>query len=577
MALFGIFAILVALGLAWRGSHQRFPLAIGKAQPLTAEEGLQLQAAISPNGRLVAYAKGNSNHLRIFVQKIDGATAWPLTADTSSFEIMPRWSPDNDRILYLAQNNVYVSPTLGGPSSLVARGSDGNGMVRSASWSPTGDSIAIVRNDSLLVQPVEGSGARLVGSGFQLHSCTWSPTGTLIACVSGNLLSHQAGPLFGNAAPSAVVTFPAAGGKPTDVTGSQFQHQSPTWSADGAFLWIISDRDGSAGEVYALPIGSDGHPNGPFTRVGLSAESIDLSAGRIAYSVLIRKANAWSVPLPDDEKQLSLAAAKQITFGNQLVELVAASPDGKWVTYDSNVRGQADIYRVSIDGGAPERLTTDQSPEYAGDISPDGSELVWQRYVSGQRHLFVKKIDSDAAIEILPVKGDQGVPRWSPDGRRIAAWSHDKEQGAIFVLTRDPKGNWKPPSWRLENAQLPMWSPDGRTLAFVKLDGSIESIPADSGLRTQVYTPRAGGIDAVASNLVWSHDGRTIWFIGSDSRGRGGIWSVPATGGLPRMRVNFDDGTGRSHGASISADKRSFYFTLDERTSNMRWAELVKR
>jgi hypothetical protein len=37
-----------------------------------------VEAAISPNGRLVAYAKGNAARLRIFVQKIGGGPALPL-------------------------------------------------------------------------------------------------------------------------------------------------------------------------------------------------------------------------------------------------------------------------------------------------------------------------------------------------------------------------------------------------------------------------------------------------------------------------------------------------------------------
>ena len=69
----------------------------------------------------------------------------------------------------------------------------------------------------------------------------------------------------------------------------------------------------------------------------------------------------------------------------------------------------------------------------------------------------------------------------------------------------------------------------------------------------------------------------TIWFIGSDEHGRGGIWSVPVTGGSPKLRVSLEDPSGRLHGPSIASDGRNFYFTLDERFSNMRWAELTAR
>jgi hypothetical protein len=76
---------------------------------------------------------------------------------------------------------------------------------------------------------------------------------------------------------------------------------------------------------------------------------------------------------------------------------------------------------------------------------------------------------------------------------------------------------------------------------------------------------------------VWNLDPSIIWFVGSDVRGNGGIWSVPAKGGAARLRVSIDDPAGRSHGPSLTSAGSRFYFSLDERFSNVRWAELVSR
>src|SRR5687768_157657 len=367
-------AVVLFAVVAWSMSRSPRPLAIGTSNPLTADEGLQIEAALSPNGRLVAYAKGNASRLRIFVHKIGGGPAWPLTGDSATTEIMPRWAPDNDQLLFLSRTHAWVSPSIGGSARLVARGTTGDGMIRSASWSPNGDSVAIVRNDSLIVQPLEGPGSRFVGRGNELHSCVWSPTGVWIACVSGNWVAFEPGPLFGNEAPSGIVLFPVAGGSSIEVTGNRFQHESPAWSADGQFLWMLSDRDGEPGEAYAVPIATDGRVSGPFVRVGLRAESISLSAGRIAYSVPVRRANIWAIPVPGDEVA-TLASATRITSGNQLIEVLSASDDGKWLVYDSNLRGNADIYRMPTAGGAAELLTNDSRPEFAGSLSPDSREL----------------------------------------------------------------------------------------------------------------------------------------------------------------------------------------------------------
>jgi Tol biopolymer transport system component len=565
----------IAAVLGWRYLQSPRTLAIGTTSPLTADEGLQVEAAIAPNGRLVAYAKGTAHRLHIEVQRIGGGASWPLTTDTARSQLVPRWAPDSDLLLFLSNSHAYVAPALGGASRLVARGTPGDGMVRSAAWSPHGDSIAIVRNDSLLVQPLDAPGARHVGRGQQLHSCVWSPAGTWIACVSGNWVAFEPGPLFGNEAPSALVLFAAEGGRMVEFAPPTFQQRSPAWSADGQELWFVSNRDGVSGEVYRARVGRDGRPAAAAVRVGLIAEWVSLSAQRVAYSVPQRRANIWSVAIPG-EALLTLRDATRVTSGTQLIEVVSASRTSDWLVYDSDLRGNADVYRIRTDGTGAERLTNDPRPEYTGTLSPDGRELAWHKWLGGERHLFVKRLDGDSLHEVLPLPGDQGTPHWSPDGNALAAWSHVTEAGAVFVVRRDASGQWLRPAWRLENGQLPVWSRDGRELAFVRYDGGIARIPSDSGDTRMVYE-RKESTDPIASNLVWDLDPATIWFVGSDPRGHGGIWSVPASGGRPRLRVQFDDESGRYHGPSLTTDGSRFYFTLDERFANVRWAELVRR
>ena len=574
------FPLFVVAGLGamavvgWVSSRPSVPQSLGTSSPLTMDEGLQVEAAISPNGRLVAYAKGNAARLRIFVQKIGGGPAWPLSGDSLAHEVLPRWSPDNDQLLFLSRNDAWVAPSIGGSPRLVARGSSGNGMVRSASWSPHGDSVAIVRNDSLLVQPLEGIRTRFVGRGNQLHSCVWSPDGKWIACASGNWIEFEAGPLFGNDAPSSIVLFSASGGPAIALTDTAFQHRSPAWSADGKFLWLLSNRDGVPGEVYAMPIGGNGHPAGPLVRLGLNAEWIGLSKHRIAYSVPQRRANIWAIQVPENAPA-SLAAATPITSGNQLIETVSVSRDGKWLVYDSNLRGNSDIYRVPISGGPAERLTYDARQEFAAALSPNDSELAWHRWVNGERRLFVRKLDDDSAQEIMPEPGDKGVPRWSPDGRSIAAWAHSTAEGEVFVMRRDASGRWTQ-QWRLKDAQLPVWSPDGKTIAFPRYDGSIQTIPADSGARRTVYAPRQGTDDPVAVFLAWTTSLDTLWFLAHDASGHGSIWALSLGTGAKRLLVRLED-PARLIGPTLATDQRRFYFTLDERFSNISWAELEGR
>lgn len=570
-------AILVIGTLAgavgWKMTRAPSLPLIGASNPLTADDGMQVEAAISPNGRLVAYAKGNLNHLKIFVQRIGGGNAWQLSADSADVELMPRWSPDNDEVLFLARNNAYAAPSIGGAVRLVARGTADDGMVRSASWSPTGDSIAIVRNDSLLIQGMDMRTARYIGSATQIHSCVWSPDNRWIACISGNWIAFTPGPLFGNDAPTSIVLFPVAGGSPVQLTDNTFENESPVWSTDGRFLWIVSNRDGPSGEVFAIPIGVDGKASSAVKRVGLKAGSISLSSGRIAYSVPSRKANIWRVPIPT-ENPATVADAVPITTGNQVIEVVSASADGNWLLYDSNLHGNPDIFRLPIGGGESERLTTDTRHEFAPDLSPDNREVAWQRFVNGERRVIVKRIDSDVEEEIQTMPGDQGVPRWSPNGSSLVAWSHIKESGAVSVVKRDANGKWQRPAWRLEMGQLPVWSPNGKSIAFVLLDGSVQIISADSGALHQAYAPRPESTDPLAVFLVW-RDPDTIWMMGQRAKQQD-IWALPLATGRPKLLVQSDDQRPGFY-AAFASDGANFYVVLDERLSNVRWAELKTR
>jgi Tol biopolymer transport system component len=372
-----------------------------------------------------------------------------------------------------------------------------------------------------------------------------------------------------------VVVFPAGGGRPIAVTNSESQNRCPAWSPDGKFLWILSDRDGQAGQVYAIPIGRDGKVAGATIRAGIEAEWIGLSGNRIAYSQPERRENIWSVPIPTGA-QTDLSSAEQVTRDNAVIETVSVSADGKWLVYDSDKPGNADIYRKSISGGDPEPLTRDKRPEFMASLSPDGTELAWHRWIGKKRHIVVRKVDGESEVDLVPDTLDRGGARWSPDGGAIAGWIHDGVEGTIFVVKRDASGKWGKASWQLFNGQLPYWTPDGRTIVFLGYDGSIQTIPADSGARRTVYAPRKDTDDPIVLNLAWSKSPDTVYFIAHDRSGNGSIWSLSLSTGAKKLLVRLDD-PARSVGLTIATDQRRFYFTLDERLSKIWWAELKKK
>lgn len=141
---------------AWRLLHRPPPsFVFGRSIQVTADPSLEIQPALSPDGRLVAYAAGNAARMRIYIRTVTGERSMPLTDDSTAVEYQPRWSPDGNELLYLAHGGAWVAPALGGTGHSVA-GPTATANVTSSAWSSDGREIAFTRGDSVLVAPARG-------------------------------------------------------------------------------------------------------------------------------------------------------------------------------------------------------------------------------------------------------------------------------------------------------------------------------------------------------------------------------------------------------------------------------------
>ena len=471
-----VLVAVVAFGISLLVHRDSSGFAIGRSEQLTADPGLEIQPALSPDGRLVAYAAGTAARMRVFIRPVGagaGSRTIPLSDDATAVEIQPRWSPDGTRLLFLTRGGVSVAPALGGASRSVVPPAGAN-SVASAVWSPDGREIAFARGDSLLVVPMEGGALRLIATGADLHSCTWAPHGRWIACVSLNSESVRPGTTFGNIAPSAILLFPTNGGSAIRVAEPRAFNQSPVFSPDGLSLFFLSNRDGPR-DVYALSLSSSGQPRGEPVRLstGLGAISISLAADgrRLAYAVYGARANIWSLPIPAGAP-VTAAGAIPVTSGNQVIEAMRVSRDGRWLVYDSDVRGNADIYRVPIVRGAsaagsPEQLTNDPADEFAGDLSPDGSAIAYHSWRTGTRDIEVKPLNGGPVERVTDTPAQESYPVWSPDGGAVVFFDQMRPF-ELLVAHRGPDGRWSKPVALASLAFDADWSPDGRWISYVR-------------------------------------------------------------------------------------------------------------
>ncbi len=556
---------------------------LGRRAQLTLDPGLELDPALSPDGKLVAYTAGPLGKTRLYVRRIDGGTSVAITPADAGFARVPRWSPDGSRLLFLSAHGLELVPALGGAAKLLLPVTPGTWA--DGSWSPDGTSIAYAVGDSVYVRSVGPGAARALARLPEAYSCAWSSDGRWLACVSGNR-RFIGNTDFGNLAPSSIWVLPAAGGTPLKVTDDEALNISPAW-LPGRSLLYISDREGGR-DIYQVPLVRDGQPARAPTRLttGLNASQMSVSAdgGHLAYTVFTQTSNVWSVAVTSGT---SLASrAQPVTRGSQVIENFDLSPDGKWLAFDSDRSGTSQIYRMPLRGGDVEQLTSGAGAAFVPQFSPDGREIAYHAFTGGARQIFVIRAEGSVPTQITTGSEQYWAPRWSPVGPTLsivkAPLTPDRETD---LVTKDGQGRWGPPRTLVKGGAIASWSPDGSTVATCTGGfGRPQALETASvvGDRRRVLL---GGQDPLSEVTTigpyvcpsaWSPDGRAVYFVGVSTKEQAtGVWRVPVTGGRPRPAVRFDDATRPWHRSGFGVYGGRFYFTLGDYQSDVWMTEIV--
>ena len=565
--------LLVGFAFALRARTSAPALALGRSSELTSDAGLQIHPDISPDGKLVAFASGNARRMRIYIRPVGGGRTIPLSDDTAAVETNPRWSPDGSQLLFLTNGGVSIAPALGGSARPVIAGSIAS-KVTCATWSPDGRQIAYAHADSMLSRTLADQTTKTLARLAEPYGCTWSPNGKWIAFAVGNAGFLSLNASFGNAAPSSLYIVPAAGGEARAVTDAKSMHEAPEWSPDSRTLFFVSDRDGPR-DLYGIAIDGGGRARNDALRLttGLNLQSASLSvdASRIAYTVFTARANIWSVEIPPSGVAAS-STATQVTTGNQVIESMQVSHDGRFLLYDSNLSGFSNIYRMLLGGGSPEQLTHESFHLFSPDLSPDGKLLAYHSFRRGERDIEVKPLDGGPLEYVAQTPRSESFPRWSPDGSQLVFCDQLRPFG-VFLTTRRGPNQWTPAVLRAYGS-APVWSPDGKSILYVKTGSlALAIMPVESGAERVVYTPAA---DEGKQRAVFSPDGATIYTKRHDRDGVASFWAIPVTGGVPRMLVRFTDPAHPSNREEFTTDGRRLFYTVEERQSNVWVADVIR-
>jgi serine/threonine-protein kinase len=585
----GVFVLATASILAFVLLRAKpLNITISNITQVTSDAGLEFQPAVSPDGNEVAYAAGSIARPRLFVRStanVAGGAAVRLGDTALGSEWLPSWSPDGQSVRFFACPGRTgfgyrgcawrETGKLGGaarPATLPAHATNPFGLA----WSPDGARVAFIVGDTIFASSTAGTGTRPVAvhprGGRILHSLAWSPDGKWIAGVDGNVMWLNSGNVWG----SSIWIVNADGGTPRDVVTDQYLNVSPAW-LDARHLLFVSNRDGSRG-VYLVEVGPQGRRGEPRLVPGVAEPhsiAYSIAAHKLAYARFTLRQNIWAYP-QGASTTISIRNGQPVTSGSQVIETSDVSPDGKWIAFDGNLRGNMDLYRMPLGGGAAVPLTALPGDEWNPRWSPDGKELAFYAAEPGSRGanqiMVVPAVGGPPTA--LTSGGDfHNFPSWSPSGLDISYYSNQSGQFLSWIVSRDSVGGpWHAPA-KLDFWCYELWAPDGRgvlcpqgrDLVLVSRESRVlwrRDFAATYGMRW--------------SKPHYSRDGRTIYSVATHPDGREGVWAVPAAGGTPRLVIAFDDPALANPWGAFSVGPDRLYLTVAQYESdiwvaNLRW------
>lgn len=456
-------------------------LAAEDVRPLTSENGVETHPALSPDGRMIAYAggAGYGTQRDIFLRGVADGTPIRLT-NSAQDEMAPAWSPDGRSIAF----------------------------VRRATDAPC----------EILVAPVPQGEPRVVGR-CALEATTrlaWTRDGELLLSdrPTRNVL-RRIRALNPETGRMRDVTSP-----PADSLGDS----DPVVTHRGDRLVFRRAFSHGVGDLYIAKV--SGADQRALTRDGSKAVGYAFTADDRSLVFSTRRggdSGLWSVNVerPATPVRLSLGL---LDFGR-----LSADEHGLLAVEAGDYRSNLFAWRA---GAAPMALTDGNTSDWDPDLSLTG-HLVFISDQTGEPEVWVKRGDG-AAMRLTELKASNVFsPRWSPDGRSIAFVAARQRRTDVYRINADGSSLRRVTSDGVARGDL-AWDGNGDLVVptfrgaawrVERLDprGRIGVVPNSDGVQI-VKSAGVRGLYAV------KEDDDRLWRLQADG-------AVPAS---PRVRISHD-------------------------------------
>ena len=506
-------------------------------------------AALSPDGKTVAYSSGVNGDVRVFVRDLTddrsheiwkGRNLWTLQWRLNGSELL--LGLPNQEIWRLSRFGGAPRPVVArAASAYIALGPDEGEFVHSME-DMAGYQISAI--DSTGSRTVDLQGVRW------LNGLEWNRVTNRVLA-----LSYE-----DNGTYAVWSTTPEGKDVRQDYSDTHPLRAICSSPATGA-IYLLRERNDATEILRLTPSGASGPSSVVLTSVVGSVAhrscSVSDRGDRMLYSRRVAYSNLWRLDL-----RMPTQPAVPLTRGTSLLQVPRVSPDGQGILASQGTGPNSHVVRIPDDGGEPFRITSGT----IGSLSPTGRQLAFVSGRTTQYRVWTSDANGLGAAEVQDaVTANPTTITWLPDGR--LAWQtadgvnyriRDLANGQEELLMRPNSGGY---------VSYPQFSPTNEQVAIFWITGK-------SGLYVLSWPSREPRF--LAPNLApigWSEDGEWIYAL----QAVGPFNAQNSTGALVRVsqrtsRVerigSFPRGYLRRGSCSLTPDRQAIICALTEESSD---------